>query len=117
MLAGGTGITPMYQTARAILKDPEDSTRLSLIYGNLSEKDILIKDLLDELMQSHPDRSVHPWRLWAACKCCAVAPSYGRQWTLNAEMPACKVLHACLAASVPLCPALVWAGQCSQIGA
>ncbi|KAK9802658.1 hypothetical protein WJX73_001360 [Symbiochloris irregularis] len=56
MLAGGTGITPMYQTARAILKDPKDHTMLSLIYGNLTDKDILIKDLLDELVQSHPDR-------------------------------------------------------------
>jgi cytochrome-b5 reductase len=45
MIAGGTGITPMYQVAAAILKDPRDVTQLSLIFGNLSEEDILIKQV------------------------------------------------------------------------
>jgi NAD(P)H-flavin reductase len=30
MLAGGTGITPMYQVAQAILKDPNDKTEVGL---------------------------------------------------------------------------------------
>lgn len=38
LIAGGTGITPMYQLIRAILKNPEDKTKISLVYGNLSEK-------------------------------------------------------------------------------
>jgi ferredoxin-NADP reductase len=45
MIAGGTGITPMYQVAAAILKDPRDRTQLSLIFGNLTEDDILIKQV------------------------------------------------------------------------
>jgi hypothetical protein len=36
MLAGGTGVTPMYQVAAAILKDPKDKTKVSLIFGNLT---------------------------------------------------------------------------------
>ena len=36
MLAGGTGITPMFQVVQAILKDPTDATQLALICGNLS---------------------------------------------------------------------------------
>ena len=56
MLAGGTGITPMYQTARAILKDPSDHTDISLIFGNLTADDILIKDLLDGLAKEYPRR-------------------------------------------------------------
>lgn len=40
MLAGGTGITPMYQIIRASLKDPNDKTVLRLIYGNVEEEDI-----------------------------------------------------------------------------
>ena len=88
MLAGGTGITPMYQTARVILKDPKDATRLSLIYGNLSEKDILIKDLLDELTQSYPDRSVH----LQPSICCACVPILGQQWTLRAGLSNCAVV-------------------------
>lgn len=60
MLAGGTGITPMYQVACALLKDPRDRTRLSLVYGSLTEDDILLRQELDALAAKHPDRfSVH----------------------------------------------------------
>lgn len=34
MLAGGTGITPMYQLVQAILRDPRDATRCSLLFAN-----------------------------------------------------------------------------------
>ena len=60
MVAGGTGITPMFQTANQILQDKADTTSLSLIYANLSQDDILIKDLLDHLAATHPDRC-HAW--------------------------------------------------------
>jgi len=60
MVAGGTGITPMYQVACALLKDPRDRTRLSLVYGSLSEADILLRAELDALAEAHPGRfSVH----------------------------------------------------------
>jgi cytochrome-b5 reductase len=56
MIAGGTGVTPMYQVAAAILKDPQDSTRISLLFGNLTADDILIKQELDALAAAHPKR-------------------------------------------------------------
>jgi cytochrome-b5 reductase len=56
MIAGGTGITPMYQVAAAILKDPKDRTQLSLLFGNLTADDILIKQELDDLVAAHPGR-------------------------------------------------------------
>lgn len=56
MIAGGTGITPMYQVAAAILKDPKDTTKISLLFGNLTADDILIKQELDQLAADHPDR-------------------------------------------------------------
>lgn len=56
MLAGGTGITPMYQVACALLKDPKDRTRLSLVYGSLSEDDILLREELDALVAQYPER-------------------------------------------------------------
>lgn len=60
MIAGGTGITPMYQVAHAILKDPKDTTAISLVFGNLTADDILIKAELDALAAAHPARfSVH----------------------------------------------------------
>jgi cytochrome-b5 reductase len=56
MIAGGTGVTPMYQVAAAILKDPADTTRISLLFGNLTADDILIKQELEALAAAHPKR-------------------------------------------------------------
>lgn len=57
MIAGGTGITPMYQVASIILKDSSDrDTRISLVYGSLTEGDILLKDELAALQAKHPKR-------------------------------------------------------------
>ena len=53
MIAGGTGITPMLQVIRAVVKDPTDKTELSLIFGNVSEDDILLKPELDSLVKKH----------------------------------------------------------------
>eukprot|EP01083_Nonionella_stella_P030698 84124_1 len=51
MLAGGTGITPMLQIIRQIEYDATDRTRVTLLFGNLSEKDILLRGVLDEINQ------------------------------------------------------------------
>lgn len=40
MIAGGTGITPMYQIIKSSIKDASDKTKLSLIYANVNEDDI-----------------------------------------------------------------------------
>ena len=56
MMAGGTGITPMLQVMAAILKDPSDTTQISLIYANQTESDILCRDMLEDLAAKHPDR-------------------------------------------------------------
>uniref|UniRef100_A0A2P2JNK5 Nitrate reductase n=1 Tax=Rhizophora mucronata TaxID=61149 RepID=A0A2P2JNK5_RHIMU len=47
MLAGGTGITPIYQVIQAILKDPEDETEMHVVYANRTEDDILLREELD----------------------------------------------------------------------
>jgi NAD(P)H-flavin reductase len=54
MIAGGTGITPMYQIIQSVLNDPEDPTELSLIYANRTEKDILLRNELDDLVKRNP---------------------------------------------------------------
>ncbi|KAL9272475.1 NADH--cytochrome b5 reductase 1-like protein [Drosera capensis] len=56
MLAGGSGITPMFQVARAILENPKDKTKVHLIYGNVTNEDILLKEELDNLASTYPDR-------------------------------------------------------------
>lgn len=48
MVAGGTGITPMYQIIKAILSNPNDKTKITLLYGSQTEDDILLKQELDE---------------------------------------------------------------------
>ena len=49
LLAGGTGITPMYQVIQAVVRDREDGTRMSLVYANRTPEDILLREELDEL--------------------------------------------------------------------
>ncbi|KGN59392.1 NADH--cytochrome b5 reductase 1 isoform X1 [Cucumis sativus] len=56
MLAGGSGITPMYQVSRAILENPDDKTKVHLIYANVTLEDILLKEELDLLAKRYPDR-------------------------------------------------------------
>jgi cytochrome-b5 reductase len=56
MIAGGTGITPMWQVANAIFKNPEDKTKVTLVFGNVSEDDILLKHELESLENEYPQR-------------------------------------------------------------
>ncbi|XP_043584779.1 NADH-cytochrome b5 reductase 3 isoform X2 [Bombus pyrosoma] len=56
MLAGGTGITPMLQLIRAIIKDSTDETQASLLFANQTEKDILLRDELDDIAKNHPNK-------------------------------------------------------------
>ncbi|XP_043723135.1 NADH-cytochrome b5 reductase-like protein [Telopea speciosissima] len=58
MIAGGSGITPMLQIIDAIVKNPDDTTQVSLIYANVSPDDILLKEKLDTLATSHPNLKV-----------------------------------------------------------
>jgi cytochrome-b5 reductase len=56
MLAGGTGITPMFQVAQAMLQNPNEKTTISLIFANVSIDDILLKDELEDLAKRNPGR-------------------------------------------------------------
>ncbi|KAI9841832.1 MAG: NADH-cytochrome b5 reductase [Thelocarpon superellum] len=56
LIAGGTGITPMYQLCRAIFKNPNDKTNVTLVFGNISEEDILLKHEFEELENMYPQR-------------------------------------------------------------
>jgi cytochrome-b5 reductase len=54
MLCGGTGIAPMYQAMHKVLSDSTDDTVVTLLYGNRSEADILLRKELDALAAKHP---------------------------------------------------------------
>jgi cytochrome-b5 reductase len=40
MIAGGSGITPMFQIIKSSVKDQNDKTKLALVYANVDESDI-----------------------------------------------------------------------------
>ena len=54
MVAGGTGVTPMFQVIRAICEDDRDTTEVNLIYANRSEHDILLRKELDTFARRYP---------------------------------------------------------------
>ncbi|CRK21080.1 hypothetical protein BN1708_003417 [Verticillium longisporum] len=56
LVAGGTGITPMYQLARAIFNNPADKTKVTLVFGNVTEEDILLRKEFAELENTYPQR-------------------------------------------------------------
>ncbi|KAL8993128.1 MAG: hypothetical protein Q9169_006584 [Polycauliona sp. 2 TL-2023] len=56
LIAGGTGITPMYQLCRAIFNNPADKTKVTLVFGNISEEDILLKHEFEDLENTYPQR-------------------------------------------------------------
>lgn len=49
MIAGGSGITPMWQVIQDIANNKSDKTNVTLIYTNKSEKDILLREEFDKL--------------------------------------------------------------------
>ena len=55
-IAGGAGITPIYQLTRAILKNPQDATKVTLVYANNSPEDILLKSEFEALKSKYPGR-------------------------------------------------------------
>lgn len=56
MIAGGSGITPIYQVMQAILKDPEDETKMFVVFANRTEDDILLKDEMDAWAEKYKNR-------------------------------------------------------------
>lgn len=55
-IAGGSGITPIYQLTRSILNNPEDKTKVALVYANNTPADILLKSEFEEFKSKYPGR-------------------------------------------------------------
>jgi cytochrome-b5 reductase len=67
LIAGGTGITPMYQILNEVLKEQTSITpgervelKMWLLFANQTEQDILLRDELEQLAASNSDR----FKLW-----------------------------------------------------
>jgi cytochrome-b5 reductase len=59
LIAGGTGITPMMQIIHKIVTNPKDKTEVFLIFGNVSEDDIMLKDRLDEWAKKYKNLKIY----------------------------------------------------------
>lgn len=60
MIAGGTGITPMLQIVHQVLTDADDDCSLWLLFANQTEKDILVREELEDFQACYPNR----FKLW-----------------------------------------------------
>jgi len=96
MVAGGTGITPMFQLIRAICEDEHDTTEVSLVYGNRSETDILLRNELETYARRYPGS----FKLWYQLDAAPANWPYGRgyvtkqviQERLPAPSPGAKMM-------------------------
>ncbi|QDS69562.1 NADH-cytochrome b5 reductase [Venturia effusa] len=61
MICGGTGITPMLQIIRAVIRGREagDVTKINLIFANVNPEDILLKEDLDALARDDPHFNIY----------------------------------------------------------
>lgn len=55
-IAGGSGITPMYQFIRAVCEETRDNTKVTLLYANRAVEDILFQKELDMYSRKHADQ-------------------------------------------------------------
>ncbi|KAM5355083.1 hypothetical protein ACJ41O_001729 [Fusarium nematophilum] len=56
LIAGGAGITPIYQLAQGILGNPDDKTSMTLVFGVNSDEDVLLKDEFEKFSKEFPGR-------------------------------------------------------------
>ncbi|KAI0134313.1 oxidoreductase NAD-binding domain-containing protein [Xylariales sp. AK1849] len=56
LIAGGAGITPIYQLASGILRDPNDKTKIDLVFGVNGDADVLMREEFETWEKQFPGR-------------------------------------------------------------
>ncbi|CAI7641203.1 unnamed protein product [Penicillium palitans] len=56
LIAGGAGITPMYQLIQGMLNNPDDRSKIKLIFGVNTDNDLVMKEELDTFEKKFPGR-------------------------------------------------------------
>ncbi|OGE48660.1 hypothetical protein PENARI_c027G09376 [Penicillium arizonense] len=114
MIAGGTGITPMYQLIRAICEDDRDTTEISLIYANRSEEDILLRRELETFARAYPKN----FKLWYMLDHPSKDWAYGKGY-VTPEVMAAKLPASAPDTKIMLCgpPGMVNASKKSLVAA
>ena len=67
MIAGGSGLTPVLQVIEAIYKDPNDKTKVNLMYANVTEADIWYKEELEKMQAERPEQFHFWYVVFSAC--------------------------------------------------
>ncbi|KAJ9193476.1 hypothetical protein DTO166G4_3217 [Paecilomyces variotii] len=98
MIAGGTGITPMYQLIRAICEDETDLTQVSLIYANRSEEDILLRKELEFFARHYPRN----FKIWYMLDNPPQKWAYGKGF-VTADVMAAKLPKPSMDTKIMLC--------------
>ncbi|GAA5826172.1 hypothetical protein JCM3770_003193 [Rhodotorula araucariae] len=55
-IVGGSGVTPAWQILQAIDANPNDKTKATLIFANVTEEDILLRKEFEDLAARKPDQ-------------------------------------------------------------
>ncbi|KAH8119746.1 cytochrome-b5 reductase [Phellopilus nigrolimitatus] len=55
LIGGGSGITPLYQILTHALADQSNKTKFTLLFSNVSEADVLLREEFDSLAKKFPD--------------------------------------------------------------
>ncbi|KAG6871777.1 hypothetical protein C0995_000227 [Termitomyces sp. Mi166 len=55
LIGGGSGITPLYQVLTHALSDKSNKTKFKLLFSNVTEQDILLREDLDALQKKYPN--------------------------------------------------------------
>jgi nitrate reductase (NAD(P)H) len=64
MIAGGSGITPIWSTLKGLLEDADAThVQIGIIDANRTESDILARTQLDEILASNAQRNVKLWHV------------------------------------------------------
>jgi len=57
MICAGSGITPIFQVLRAVMRDKHDKTKCTVLNGNRLVEDILCKEEVDEMIKGNEERA------------------------------------------------------------
>lgn len=55
LIGGGSGIAPLYQVLQHALADKTNKTKFKLLYANVTEQDILLREEFDAMKKKYPD--------------------------------------------------------------
>ncbi|KAJ7597659.1 NADH-cytochrome b5 reductase [Mycena floridula] len=56
LIGGGSGITPLYQIVTHALSAPNNRTKFTLLFSNVTEADILLRQEFDALKKKYPSK-------------------------------------------------------------